>query len=202
MNKEKEKILLYAIDKFFGEGFRNITMDTLASELKMSKKTIYKHFNSKEELVNSVAKHTINDITSSINEMINLNLNSIEKFLKLFAFIGRVAYKASDKWLADIEEYAPETWKEIDAIRAELMNRNLSKLILQGQKEGYIIDAPVEIIITIYVTGVRAVISPQFFSTNKFSVNETFTKVYEIILNGILTSKGKRVFRKIGKDFL
>jgi len=55
--EEQNKIIELTEEKFFRDGFYKTTMDEVASELKMSKKTIYKFFPSKDDLVTAIARH-------------------------------------------------------------------------------------------------------------------------------------------------
>ena len=73
--KEKEKISNYSQDVFFKSGFYKITMDEIAKGLRISKKTIYKYFPSKknllEAIVNSFLLTTQNKILKKLDEQEN-----------------------------------------------------------------------------------------------------------------------------------
>jgi hypothetical protein len=73
----------------------------------------------------------------------------------------------------------------------------LSNIIEQGKKEDHFIDKPSELIITIFVSSVRAIVSPGFLYYQKFNYQEAFRHTFEILFNGILTPKGKKKFNKI-----
>jgi len=81
MNEEKEKIISFASQKFIREGFYKTTMDEIASEMRMSKKTIYKNFSSKEELVKAVAKNFFDENVSKIDEVLKIQCNAVEKLV-------------------------------------------------------------------------------------------------------------------------
>ena len=63
--KDRKKILEHSRRKFHAEGFYKISMDEIAGDLRISKKTIYKHFPSKEELLKAIC----NDTTSIIQNI-------------------------------------------------------------------------------------------------------------------------------------
>ena len=101
MNDDKVKILKAASDIFFSRGFYKIPVDDIASLLKMSKKTIYKHFPTKENLVREVAYLFIKTHSSNIAEIINHDYNAVEKLFYIFNYLGNMLININDKWFSD-----------------------------------------------------------------------------------------------------
>jgi len=197
MQEEKEKIYQFAVDKFLREGFYKTTMDDLASQLRMSKKTIYKYFSSKEVLVKEVVFSFLSARAEQIKAIVDADDNAVIKFFKLVEYLGSIIIKFSDRWISDIQLYTPDLWKEIDKFRAKMMYANLMKIIRQGINEGYFVDKSAEIIVTIFVSSVRAVVNPDFIMNNKFSVSTALDSTLEILMNGIMTEKGKKIFNRL-----
>jgi AcrR family transcriptional regulator len=197
MEEEKQKIFNFAIDKFLREGFYKITMDDLASQLRISKKTIYKYFPSKDELVKEVIFTFLSSRAAHIKVIVDSGENAVSKFFKLVEYLGSMIIKFSDKWISDIQQYAPALWKEIDQFRIKMMYANLMKIIRQGIIEGYFIDKPPEIVVTIFVSSLRGTVNPDFIMNNKFSLSESLETTLEILMNGIMTDKGKKVFGRL-----
>ena len=197
MNEEKEKIISFASQKFMREGFYKTTIDEIAAEMHMSKKTIYKNFSSKEELVKEVVKKFFSENVFKVDEVLNIECNAVEKLIKLFEVVGTILVKANDKILGDIHHYAPEHWKEIDEFRTKKMTSFLTNIISQGQNEGYFLDMRPEILITVFIASVRAVVNPEFTINNRFTMIEALKGAIEILMNGIMTEKGKKIFKKL-----
>jgi AcrR family transcriptional regulator len=197
MNEEKEKILSFASQKFMREGFYKTTIDEIASEMHMSKKTIYRNFSSKEELVKAVVKKFFDENVLRIDEVLNIECNAVEKLVKLFEVVGTILAKVNDKILSDIHHYAPEHWKEIDDLRTKKMTSFLTNIISQGQNEGYFLEMKPEILITVFIASVRAVVNPEFTINNRFTMIEALRGAIEILMNGIMTEKGKKIFKKL-----
>ncbi|MGE5812085.1 MAG: TetR/AcrR family transcriptional regulator [Ignavibacteria bacterium] len=194
---EKEKICEYAIDKFLREGFYKTTMDDLAAQLRMSKKTIYKYFSSKDELVKEVIFTFLSSRAAHIKVIVDSDENAVSKFFKLVEYLGSMIIKFSDKWISDIQLYTPDLWKEIDKFRVKMMYANLMKIIRQGITEGYFVDKPPEIVVTIFVSSLRGTVNPDFILNNKFSLSESLETTLEILMNGIMTDKGKKIFGRL-----
>jgi AcrR family transcriptional regulator len=133
MNNDKDKILKTASDVFFTRGFYKIPVDDIASLLKMSKKTIYKHFTTKEDLVREVAYLFIKTHSSNISNIINSEYNAVEKLFHIFKYMGNMLININEKWFSDIQTQAPEIWTDIEVFRSRFMTQNISKIIEQGK---------------------------------------------------------------------
>jgi len=196
---EKEKILEFAQNKFLKEGFYKTSMDTLAAELHISKKTIYKHFASKEILVEEIVKKFMSNVNEQIESAINEKTDSLSRAIYLIKIIGSLAAKLSDKWINDLQVHMPATWEKIDEFRTKRANAIVGEIIREGQAEGKIIQKPAELIIHLFVNSLKSIVNPDFIYYQKFNYKEAFNHTFEILFNGILTAKGKKQFDKIFK---
>lgn len=193
---DKTKIISLSEEKFFREGLHKTTMDEVAAELKMSKKTIYKFFPSKDDLIKAVSKHFLNSVKNRILPALNTDQNAIEKLQELMKILASVSLRISPKMLDDIRRHFPSIWNELDNFRTEMMFNNLTKIIDQGKSEGLFIDYPTPIIMNILVNSVRSIVNPEFVLNNNFSIIEAALTAFKIIIGGIITEKGKEVFNQ------
>jgi len=194
---DQTKIIEQIEDKLFKEGFYKTTMDDVASELGMSKKTIYKFFPSKEDLVLAIAKHFMNRMKSKILPALNSDKNAIEKLGELINILAGVSEKISNKRMEEMKRHFPGIWNEIDSFRTKMMFENMTRVINQGKDEGLFIDYPTSIIMTMLVASIRSVVNPDFILNNSFSIIEAARFAFKIIIGGIVTEKGKKQFDKI-----
>jgi AcrR family transcriptional regulator len=196
ITEEKVKILNFAENKFITEGFYKISMDEIAKELRMSKKTIYKHFPSKDILVSSVSDDIFSQMNSDISFVIDSSENVVNKFCRILSLYMSKLMHISDKWYRDLRLHAPELWDKIEKMRSEKIYSLLNKLLKQGKKEKLIEDYPNELILAAFVSTVKAVVNPEFISKNKYSLRRTFLFTFEMLLNGILTIQGRELYVK------
>ena len=194
--EEKIKIIEQSEEKLFRDGFYKTTMDDVASELRMSKKTIYKFFPSKEELIMAIAKHFMNRLKSKIIPALNSNKNAIEKLGELIQILAGVSERISTKRMEEMKRHFPSLWSEIDNFRTEMMFGNITRVIEQGKAEGLFIDYPTSIIMNMLVISVRTIVNPDFILNNNFSIIEAARFAFKIIIGGIVTEKGRKVFNK------
>lgn len=197
MSDEKEKILLGAQKIFLAEGFYKTPMDEIASHLKISKKTIYKHFSSKEEIVRESLMHYMAGNHKHISAIVHSESDAVEKLFNMFRFVSNMLISISEQFVKDIRDYMPDLWKEIDKIRAKILFENLRLIIEQGQGEEVIIETPSEILISAFTASIRGVINPDVLIGNNMSPVKAAGTVIEILLNGILTPKGRKIFVKL-----
>lgn len=195
--EEREKILSCVIATFLREGFYKTTMDEIAAKLHMSKKTIYKHFSSKEALVKEVMKTHMHTTMLTIKSHVNQEGNAVEKLFDIFTIVGQNILKVNEKMIMDLQYYSPEVWKEVDDFRAKQIASNFSRIFEQGKAEGYFLDIKTEIILSIFIASVRATVNPEYAISTKIGLNEAFTAIIEILMNGILNDKGKKIFNKL-----
>ncbi len=194
--EDKLKVLNYAQGRFFTEGFYKITMDEISKELGMSKSTLYKYFPSKMELLEETITLLITTVKGKITAYIYDDINAVEKFVMVIKMLTATITKFSEKFMSDLQHHAPHIWLKVDETRKILLYENISKLILQGQKEELIEKYPPELIITIITGAIRQVVNPDFLISSKFSYNEAVNNTFKILLNGILTAKGKDILKK------
>src|SRR5437763_16934818 len=104
----RARILRQARTHFFTQGYSRFTMDDLAAELGMSKKTLYRHFAGKDEIMGAVIREFSHDVRSTAEEILqNRALNFPEK---LRAFVEGMVQRLSalrPHTIRDLERYAP-----------------------------------------------------------------------------------------------
>ncbi|MGB4853665.1 MAG: TetR/AcrR family transcriptional regulator [Ignavibacteria bacterium] len=198
--EEKEKILNYSRNKFHREGFYKTSMDEISSELHISKKTIYKYFSSKEKLLEEICSGTSCDIGNRLDSIVDGKDNVVIKFVRILNFHSNFSRNISDKWLRDLSIHAPDIKKNIDEKKNERINKVVEKLLEQGKKEKLIEDYPSKLIILAFNSSLTSALNSDFLINNNFSMHDAFRITYEMLLNGILTEKGKIQFYKTKTD--
>jgi AcrR family transcriptional regulator len=200
LNSEQTKIIDFCKDYFLENGFYKTTMDEIAAHLRMSKKTIYKYYSTKEDLVRETIIKFLEFHKENIGQIINENSNAVTKLNELFNYVGKMIAKINEKFIRDIQTQMPDLWKDIDAFRTKMMTINIGKIIEQGKKEGVFIDKTSAIITGVFISAVRGVINPEFIMANKFSIKMALEETIEIIINGITTETGKKAFQLLKSE--
>jgi AcrR family transcriptional regulator len=201
ISPEKDKIIKFAQQKFFAEGFYKTTMDEISRELQMSKKTIYKYFPSKEKLVEEITDEMLSDANCEIESIVDSNNSAVIKFVKMLNRYMTNVTKFSERWYRDLQVHMPHIWQKIDKLREEKIILGARKLLEQGKREKLIEHYPAEIIIAAFISTIRTVMNPDFILANRFSMHQAFKYTFDLLLNGILTRQGKELYIKTKEQF-
>ena len=194
---EKEKISNYSQEVFFKSGFYKITMDEIAQGLRISKKTIYKYFPSKNLLLENVINAFMNSTKKRLLKNIAAQVNSIMKIKALIEVFAELSLKLNQKLLYDLQTHIPELWESVEKFRGELIKKIWEDIINQGKEEGYIVDKPNDIIITVILSSIRSIINPTFLLHHNYSMSEAFKITFDLLIQGLLTAEGLKVYNKI-----
>ncbi len=198
---EKDRIIEFARGKFHSEGFFKTSMDELASELKISKKTIYKHFPSKDNLIEQICAYTSTELTGKVDGIVDSDSDVITKFVLIMNLYNEFTFKISEKWLRDLRLKAPYEASKIDQKRHSKINDVLTKLIRQGKKEKLIVNISEPLIINTFSASISSILNPDFLARNRMSVHSAFKETYDLLLNGMLTNKGKLRLKKVKASY-
>ncbi len=197
MSAEKLRIIKVAENIYLSKGFYKTTVDEVARTLKMSKKTIYKHFPTKKDLLIGVVEYIKSGIRNEIENIMNSDLNPIEKMYYIFAFIAQRSQKLSGEWLEDLQTYSSDIWKGIENFRKEMILNNLINCVREGKEKNLVIDQPPILMINILLSAANGVITPEFLINTNISVKQAIETTWNIILTGILTPKGRKILKQI-----
>lgn len=109
----RKKILDTAGNMFLNYGFKSITMDDIASEIGISKKTIYKYYQNKVELVDASTDFVQKTIDTAIKEITVLELNAIEENFAIKKVFQNMFKKAKTSPMFQLKKYYPETFTKL-----------------------------------------------------------------------------------------
>ena len=109
----KEKIIEKSTDMFLNLGFKSVTMDDIANELGISKKTIYVHFPNKTKLVEATTMQVFDTISYGIDCICELDKNPIDEIyeIKKFVMYNLKDEKSSPQY--QLQKYYPKTYTKI-----------------------------------------------------------------------------------------
>ena len=114
----RNRLLAAARDEFFKFGFSKVTIDEIATKMGMSKKTVYKYFDSKEAIVQAVTKATMNEMVSCCEEIAhNDDIDFVDKLRKMMTLVAMHYSKIGRPLFEDLQKNAPHVWKQISEFR-------------------------------------------------------------------------------------
>ena len=199
------KILDSAYSLFLGKGYRQTTMDDIAQDLGMSKKTLYKYYPGKLELLAASFEVMKTKMTAKLEGI--LDNRYIPFPLKLKSSLTVVAtYLApiNPELFEDLREYAPEIWEELTHYINESAYLRFAKLIQQGVDQGLVNPRTnISLVVMLYAAAVQSLLDPKFASQFpeplqkglKMPPSDIYDQAVSIIYNGILTEEARSEFQ-------
>jgi AcrR family transcriptional regulator len=190
----RQQIVEAARGHFFSHGFRSVTMDDLAAELGISKKTLYAHFPGKIELLEAVLADKFAGVETKLNEVMRAHPHDFSTALhELLVNTQLELDEIKPPFVRDMRQKAPQVFKVIERRRAALIERFFGKLFVEGQRTGMVRkDVPVKLIIEILLTIVQAIMNPVKMGELGMMPKDGFAGILKIVLEGALTRKGRK----------
>jgi AcrR family transcriptional regulator len=191
--EERERIVGKAQEKFFALGFSRVTVEELAADLGMSKKTIYKFFPSKEEILRGVVQMMMKRIEREVGEIVSSNKPFEQKMTDLLAVVGRVWGRAGRaQLLIDMKKHAPELWKEVEQFRREHLLTKVHTMFLQAKHEGvFRNDLDTDLFMLMFLYCMEGILNPYTLSEHSFSAQEAFRSIFRVLFEGALTDEAR-----------
>lgn len=194
----KTKILEKATDLFLNLGFKSVTMDDLAREMGISKKTIYSHFENKTHLVEESTLNLFNTISQGIDYICSLGKNPIQELyeIKKFAMLHLKDEKSSPQY--QLQKYYPKIHETIRLKQFEVMRECVVDNVKRGVSMSiYRENLNIDFISRIYFSGVTSIKDQKLFPIQKFPITALMDEYLEYHLRGIVTPKGRKILNSI-----
>ena len=190
----RRRILEAAGLKFFTHGFTRVSMDELAADLGMSKRTLYVHFPGKEALLQSVVRGMMREIAERVDGLTaDRTMDFVEKLRAMMTFIGSRLARISRPFAEDLHRHAPHLWKEIEEFRSRKILDKFNLLFQEGMDRGvFRRDIHPRVLIMAYYHAIQNLVTPEFFAQVPLSAQQIFDQVLHIIFEGILTGSARR----------
>jgi AcrR family transcriptional regulator len=187
----KDKILEKAGEMFLNLGFKSVTMDDIANEIGVSKKTIYIHFSNKTALVNSVTLSVFETISGGIDLICALGKNPIEELYEIKKFVMYHLKNDKSSPQYQLQKYYPKIYATLKEKQFDVMQSCVIENLTRGIEKGiYRASIDVNFISRIYFHGVLGIKDIDLFPLQQFSMNNLMDFFLEYHLRGICTEKG------------
>ena len=187
------RIVAAARQHFFAHGFRGVTMDDLAAELGMSKKTLYAHFSSKAALLEAILLDKFAGVEAEVAKIAaEHSADFLTGLHELLACITRQTDEIKPPFVRDLQREAPETFRIVESRRRELIQRYFTRLLGEGRKEGLIRkDIPLPLIIEILLGATQAIMNPPKMAEYGLTPKTGFSAIISVVLEGVVTNQGR-----------
>jgi AcrR family transcriptional regulator len=195
----RTRILCEARARFFAQGYSAFTMADLATELGMSKKTLYVHFRSKHAIIRAVIDGFSAEIRADAETVLrNPRLTFAEK-LRGFAqgMVERLSC-ASHTVMRDLQRFAPDLHRHIEQMR----NRNIpyifGRFIEEGQLSGAVRDDVNPVFaVEFLLHAIQGMMQPAVLQRLRLHPPDVFENSLNLFFSGLLTPAGRKEYEKL-----
>jgi TetR/AcrR family transcriptional regulator, cholesterol catabolism regulator len=190
----QNRIIETAESMFFRFGIRSVTMDDIAKELGISKKTIYHFFKDKDELVEKVTENAMSNQMIKTCKIIEVSKNPIEELIFSTRMMREMLETVNVVLFFDMKKYHPNSWKkymDFKLVHLEIVKKNLTEGIKQKL---YRSDLDVDIITKLRVETIDLAFNLEIFPPNIFNVLKVQLESIDHFIRGIVTQQGLEIY--------
>jgi AcrR family transcriptional regulator len=195
--KVRDWILERTTERFFAEGLSDFTMDDVASDAGVSKKTVYRLIPSKNDLILWVVGHQIDIIEAKQTEIIaDLSLDYPGRLDAMVRVVSELLTRIHRKSVLDMLKFSPDLWSMLRERRAKVL-QGMIRIIEEGRSEGMIRgDITPEFLARFFHQMIDSLVNPQAAMEENMSPNELLDMTLSILYGGVLTRKGTSSMQK------
>jgi TetR/AcrR family transcriptional regulator, transcriptional repressor of aconitase len=198
----RDRILERARDEFLARGFSKVTLDEIATDLGISKKTLYKSYPSKEELLRAALHSMMRSAGWELERIISSDQPFVEKLASTMMTLGKYISKIRRESILDVQRFSPSLWKELEKFRQEHIVSRLVTMIAQAREENiFRPDVDEQVLIHMLVNSIQGILNPEILSQQSFSASEAARSIFRVIFEGALTETARKEFHVFDKPF-
>ncbi|AUP79009.1 TetR/AcrR family transcriptional regulator [Flavivirga eckloniae] len=193
----RKKIINKAADLFLTLGFKSVTMDDIAQEMGISKKTIYVHFANKTKLVEAVTFELFETICDGIDTICEASNNPIEELydIKMFVMHHLKNEKSSPQF--QLRKYYPQIHDALKIKQFEKMHDSVKESLQKGvDTELFRSNINVDFISRMYFNGMTGIKDESIFPKKIYTMEYLIESYLEYHLRAIVTDKGFNILNK------
>lgn len=197
----KENIIGTAEELFLKYGFRRVTMDDIAREMAISKKTIYQYFKDKNEIVCFVTENYLKKENAVIEGLEAESENVIEYLVKLSKQLRKHISTIHPAAMDDLKKYFPQGWKIFIQYKRECFLTSMIKILKKGMEEGYFRkDMNPEVLAIMRMEQIPLSFDQNLFPRTRFEFADVQMELLRHFMAGILTQKGRELLKNYSKS--
>lgn len=184
--KSLEKLLYSASHLFLTRGYINTSIEDIVNNIGMSKATLYRYFETKEDLLKAIVKDFFIDIRESIQGIASENIEFSEKLEKFIMQVSSRLKEVNPVLLQDLQATEPFLYQFICEERAVTIDVQLKDLLSQGITQGVVHpEFNPDLVVNLILLSIDQMSSPGFIEKTGMTYDRVFRQVITIITRGI-----------------
>ncbi len=198
MNELQEKWLQEVEALFLRYGIKSITMDDVARELGISKKTLYQFVDNKDDLVQRVISRYIELEKNLCSSLFTEASNALEEIRMVIASNTSLVSQMRTNIVFDLQRYHRDAWNLLLNYQNNFLYQVVHKNLMRGIQEGlYRSSFNVDIMTRLHVGSAFQLFDEQVFPSATYSRAEVFREFMESYIYGVVSEEGRRLFEEM-----
>ncbi|MCB9427092.1 MAG: TetR/AcrR family transcriptional regulator [Flavobacteriales bacterium] len=194
----KEKIVQKATQMFLSLGFKSVTMDDIASDMGISKKTIYQSFSNKNCLVKECVLGLFDTISSGVDKIVQEKKNPIEELFEIKNFIAKHLKDEQSSPMCQLQKYFPKIHESLHQKQLSKLEECIKVNLHRGVEIGlFRKEIPVDFIGRIYFVGIQGIRDKTIFPEEQYTNNDLIEQHLEYHLRAICTVQGLEIMKEL-----
>lgn len=190
----EKSIVVTSTELFLTLGFKSVTMDDIAEEMKISKKTIYTFFANKEALVQSVVFSMYSYITTNLTQIREKASNPISELYEVKMFIMQQLKGEKTSPQHQLRKYYPNIHKELQKKQFDFMTKSVKKSLIKGvEMKLFRPSIDIDFISRMYFNGMVGIKNVDMFPIEKYSPEQLMENYLDYHLRAIVTDNGMKL---------
>ena len=195
--ESREKILKIALELFFKYGIKRVTMDDIAKELGMSKKTIYQFYKEKDDIVNQLCDLEMIQHEKELIELYEQSKDPVHEIMLISKHMREMMQNINPIFFMDLQKYYTIALARFQKFKKECAFVHIKRNILKGMEIGiYRSDIDPDFVANYRLSQIDTLMFSNQFSFEKISFIKSHELVLDMFVHGICTIKGHKLINK------
>lgn len=197
MMEIKERILNHSTMLFMRNGIKSVSMDDIAASMAMSKKTLYKWFENKDQIVLGTMKQHLGRVQGECEAMAGHAATAVEEMMRITAWAEQQFSGLHPGVFYDLQKYYPAAWQLFVVHKSTYILAQITQNLQRGIAEGlYRPDLDVEVIARMHLSHIDLMFNPDLFPPALFGAQRVRRVLDEHFLLGVASLKGHKLINE------
>ena len=193
----RNQIIEIATKAFLHYGFKNVTVDEIARQAGISKKTLYKEFAKKDDLVLASVQLYNEKHWDEMCEIMSQSKNAVDELVGVFRHMMKMFKGMNPVCFVDLQRYYSKAYKYMEQFKQTKLHDCIKKNIEDGIEQGLFREnINSEIIARYRMESVFMILHIGIFPKKEFDLIEVNSQTFELYMFGIATLKGHKLITK------
>ena len=193
----KQKILTKAEEMYMRYGIKSVTMDDIAKELGISKKTLYQYVDNKTDLIEKVIQEHVRVEVEEIEKIIEESSDPIQEMLNIAQYVTQQMKNLSPTTVYDLKKYHKDCWKLMESLHQHHVYKSIKNNIERGIEQGiYRANISPDVISRLYIGSIYLIVDENLFPSRVYPRPSLIHEYITYHILGIASDEGLKLYQK------